>query len=77
MRNAATASSKAEMGFSIKIMGLPPEEIRDCCNDRSRMGPRIIARMSGAAGNPPFRINYPTTPKTTMAPTSKVALFTL
>ncbi len=63
MRKAATANSMAEIGFSIKIMGLPAEDIRDCCNDRSRMGPRIMARMSGAAGKLPFRIKYPTTPK--------------
>jgi hypothetical protein len=65
------------MGFSINIEASPPEEINDCCRDLSRMGPRIIARMSGAGGKPPFRIKYPMTPKATMVPTSKTALFTL
>jgi hypothetical protein len=65
------------MGFSINMEGFPPEEINDCCTDLSRMGPRIIARINGAGGKPPLRIKYPITPKATMVPTSKTALFTL
>jgi hypothetical protein len=77
IKNAATHRSAAEIGLWIKMEGSPPEEIKDCCRDLSRIGPRIMDKIRGAGGNPPFRIKYPMIPKATIIPTSKTEFFTL
>jgi hypothetical protein len=77
IKNEATHRSAAEIGLWMKMKGSPPEEIKDCCRDLSKMGPRIMDKIRGAGGNPPFRIKYPMTPKATIIPTSKTEFFTL
>ena len=71
INNPATNNNTDDIGRRTKIMKSPPEIIKDCCIERSSIGPRIMDRTKGAAGNLAFRIRYPKTPKTTMAPTSK------
>ena len=65
-----TKMNIAEMGFSIKIHGLPCEITKERRNLLSIIGPITSARTKGAISNWNLRATYPKTPNPIMSVTS-------
>ena len=78
MTSRPTASSIAEIGLSIKIIGSAPDVFKDCWYDRSRIRPRINANTERSRRETiPCAEKYPKTPKATIISTSKTEFLML
>src|SRR6476646_470250 len=59
------------------MTGLLSDSSSDCRMEFSAIGPRTKAKTKGAGGMSSLRITYPSSPKTTSRPTSKIDKLTL